>query len=77
MQKPSPRTLVVIAIVAGVAAFCTLVLPYMLCPQWYIPKADASMGYTAPATVEGWALMIAGLVFVGVAAVCLKLRKLN
>jgi hypothetical protein len=77
MQKPSPRTLGVIAIIAGVAAFSMLVLPYVLCPQWYIPKADAAMGYTAPATVEGWALMIAGLVFVGVAVVCLKLRKIE
>jgi len=77
MHKPSPRTFVLIAIVAGVAAFCTLVLPYMLCPQWYIPKANAAAGYTAPATVEGWALMIVGLVCVGVAAVCLRLRKLS
>ncbi|NLF88782.1 hypothetical protein GX563_08170 [Candidatus Bathyarchaeota archaeon] len=77
MKKPSNRTLIVIAIIAGVAAFCTLVLPYMLCPQWYIPKANASTGYTAPVTAEGWALMIAGFVFVGIATVCLKLRKLD
>jgi hypothetical protein len=54
-----------------------LILPYIMFPQWYIPKADAFAGYTAPATVEGWAFMIAGLALLAVTIVCAKLRKLD
>ena len=38
-----------------------LVVPYALFPQFFIPKAEASMGYVAPATIEGWVFMGVGL----------------
>ena len=73
--KPSRQTLGIVALVTGIIAFCLLVLPYMLFPQFYIPKANAATGYTAPATIEGWIFMIAGLALMAVAAVCAMLRK--
>lgn len=77
MQKPSPRTFGIIALVTGAVSLCLLILPYMMFPEWYIAKANAATGYTAPATVEGWAFMIAGLALLGVTIVCAKLRKLD
>jgi len=38
-----------------------LVIPYVFFPQFYIPKADASMGYVAPASIEGWVFMGVGI----------------
>lgn len=74
-MKPSRQTLGVIALFTGIIAFCLLVLPYMLFPQFYIPKANAATGYIAPATIEGWILMIVGLTFMTIAVVCTMLRK--
>jgi len=75
MKKPSHRTLGIAALVTGAATFGLLVLPYMLFPQFYVPKANASMGYTAPATVEGLVFMVAGLVMLVVTVVCAKLYR--
>jgi hypothetical protein len=75
MRIPSRQTLGIIALVTGIPAFGVLVLPYMLFPQWYIPKANAATGYTAPATIEGWIFMIAGLALLAVTIVCAMLRK--
>ena len=77
VEKLSHRTLGIAALVTGVIAFCLLVLPYMLFPQFYVPKANAGMGYTAPATVEGWIFMIAGLAMLLVTIVCTKLYRNN
>ena len=74
-MKLSGHMLGVVALVTGIIAFCLLVLPYMLFPQFYIPKANAATGYTAPATIEGWILMISGLALMIVAVVCTMLRK--
>ena len=74
-MKPSRQTLGIVALVTGIIAFCLLVLPYMLFPQFYIPKANAATGYIAPATIEGWIFMIAGLTFMIIAVVCTMLRK--
>jgi hypothetical protein len=54
-------------------ALCILVLPYVFFPQFYIPKAEASMGYVAPATIEGWAFMAFGITLVIASIVLLKL----
>jgi len=59
--KISPHTLRIVAFATGVIALCLLVLPYVFFPQFYTPKANSSMGYTAPATIEGWIVMIIGL----------------
>jgi hypothetical protein len=77
MQKPSPRIFGLIALATGAVSLCLLILPYMVFPQWYIPKANAATGYTAPATIEGWAFMIVGLALLAVTIVCAKLRKMN
>ncbi len=77
MKKLSRRTLGILALVTGAATFGLLVLPYMLFPQFYVPKANASMGYTAPATVEGLVLMVAGFVMLLVTVVCAKLYRNN
>jgi hypothetical protein len=60
IAKISPRALGIVAFVTGAIALCFLVLPYVFFPQFYIPKANSSMGYTAPATIEGWVFMILG-----------------
>ncbi|HSV49422.1 MAG TPA: hypothetical protein VLH35_03820 [Candidatus Acidoferrales bacterium] len=75
MKIPSNRTLGITALVTGAVSLCLLVMPYMLFPQFYIPKANAATGYTAPATVEGWAFMVSGLTLLAVTIVCAKLRK--
>jgi hypothetical protein len=77
MHKPSPKTFSLIALVTGAVSLCLLLLPYVMFPQWYNPKTDGGLGYSTPATLEGWAFMIAGLALLGVAIVCAKLRKLD
>jgi hypothetical protein len=77
MNKLSHRSLGLAALVSGAATFCLLVLPYVLFPQFYVSKANPAMGYTAPATVEGLVLMIAGFVMLLVTVVCAKLYRNN
>ena len=55
-----------------IIALAILVLPYNFFPQFYIPKANASMGYVGPATIEGWAFMIIGIALVLVSIFLLK-----
>lgn len=74
-KKSTSRLYGILAIVTGVIGFCLLVLPYMFFPQFYNPKANSSMGYTSPATIEGWALMILGLCFIGITIVLRVLYK--
>lgn len=69
------RILGLITVVTGTAAFCLLVVPYMLFPQFYVPKANATMGYTMPATLEGWAFMIAGLVLMFITIIFVKMYR--
>ena len=71
----STRTLGLVAVVTGAVAFCLLVVPYMLFPQFYVPKANATMGYTMPATSEGWAFMIAGLVLMFITIIFVKMYR--
>jgi hypothetical protein len=58
-------------------AICILLIPYVFCPQYYIPKADASMWYTAPATVEGWVLMGIGIALLLSSIVLIKIAPRN
>ncbi len=71
-KKLSPRTFNILSIVTGAVALCLLVFPYMFFPQFYTPKANASMGYIAPSTFEGWTFMITGLILLGVTIVIRK-----
>jgi len=57
-----------------IAALCFLILPYMIFPQFYIPKTNASSGYLLPATTEGWAFLIIGLGLLGL-AVFFRVKK--
>lgn len=76
MKIPSRNTLGFIALLTGVPALALLILPYKLFPEWYIPKDNAAaLGYIAPATIEGWIFMGAGLALLAVAVICVMLRK--
>jgi hypothetical protein len=74
MKIPSRQTLGIIALTTGVPAICLLVLPYHLFPEFYIAKTSG-IGYTSPATIEGWIFMIAGLALLAVTIACVMLRK--
>ncbi|MFA7397520.1 MAG: hypothetical protein GX799_00820 [Crenarchaeota archaeon] len=75
LKKISHLTLGIIAAITGAATFLLLVLPYVLFPQLYNPKANASMGYTTPATLEGWILAISGFILLGITIIFVKLYK--
>lgn len=70
----SHRALSIAAIVTMITALCFLILPYMFFPQFYIPKAEASMGYLLPTTTEGWVFLIIGLSLIGL-AVFFRVKK--
>lgn len=70
VQKTQPtRTISLIALITGATAISLLTVPYYLFPQFFTPKANAVMGYTSPATTEGWIIMTAGLLLLGTAIV--------
>jgi len=73
--KISSRSLGIVAFVTGAISLCLLVLPYMFFTEFYIPKANVGIGYTAPATIEGWAFMIAGLALLIVTVIFAKLYR--
>lgn len=43
IELMSQRTLSIVTIATMIAALCFLILPYIFFPQFYIPKANASM----------------------------------
>ena len=55
------------------AALCFLIVPYVFFPQFYIPKAEASMGFVAPASIEGVVLMAFGITLLLVSIGFLKI----
>jgi len=73
--KISSRSLGIISFVTGAIAICFLILPYLLFPQFYVPKANSAIGYVGPATVEGWIFMITGLSLIGVTIILRILRR--
>ncbi|MGD6806948.1 MAG: hypothetical protein ACQCN4_08320 [Candidatus Bathyarchaeia archaeon] len=58
-------------------ALVILVVPYMIFPQFFIPKENASAGYVAPASIEGWAIMGIGIALIIVSIVLLKTAAIN
>jgi hypothetical protein len=58
----SSRALGAIVSIAGVVAIFLLTVPYYLFPQFYVPKARGYLGYLAPASVEGWAFLVSGII---------------
>ncbi len=69
MQPQNRRILGYLTLIVAIAI---LVLPYNFFPQFYIAKANASMGYVGPATIEGWAFMIVGIALIIVSVFLLK-----
>jgi hypothetical protein len=76
MKIPSRNTLGIMALATGVPALCLLILPYYLFPEFYVAKTSG-IGYTSPATIEGWVLMVTGLGLLAVTIACVMLRKSN
>ncbi len=75
MVNLSHRVTGIITAITGAATFGFLVLPYMLFPEFYIAKSNPSMGYTSPATVEGWAFTIVGVAMLLITVVMAKLYR--
>ncbi len=72
----SSRVLGAIAPLTGVLAIFLLTVPYYLFPQFYVPKARSHLGYLAPASVEGWAFLVSGIILLCVTVfLVLRLRK--
>ena len=72
----SKRALGATASIAGVMAIFLLTVPYYLFPQFYVPKATSYLGYLAPASVEGWAFLVSGLILLCITVfLVLRLRK--
>ena len=74
MQPQSRR---IIGYIVLVIALGILVVPYMVFPQFFIPKENASMGYVAPASIEGWAIMGIGIALLLVSVVLIKTASMN
>jgi hypothetical protein len=65
----SSRALGATASFTGVLAIFLLTVPYYLFPHFYIPKASSYFGYLTPATNEGWAFLISGLLLLCITVV--------
>jgi hypothetical protein len=63
------RVLGAIAFATGVIAIGLLTLPYYLFHQFYIPKENATLGFIAPASAEGWAFLVIGFLLLCVTVV--------
>jgi hypothetical protein len=71
----SCRSLGIIGCLTGVVSVCFLTVPYYLFPQFYLPKTNPLLGYVAPATSEGWAFLITGLLLLVAAVAAIVLFK--
>lgn len=74
MKIPSRYTLGIIAFATCIPALCLLILPYYLFPEFYVAKTSG-IGYTSPATIEGWVFMVTGFALLAITIVCVMLRK--
>ncbi|MGD0643566.1 MAG: hypothetical protein ABSA75_01525 [Candidatus Bathyarchaeia archaeon] len=50
-----------------ITSLLLLVVPYILFPQDYIPKANPVDGYVSPKTPAAWAILIVALALLGIA----------
>jgi hypothetical protein len=62
----SARAMGVIAFGSLFLAVALIVVPNILSPQSYIPKADPSMGYSSPKTLDAWIILAVALVLLAV-----------
>jgi hypothetical protein len=67
--KLSSRALGATTSLTGVLAIFLLTVPYYLLPRFYVPKARSYLGYIAPASAEGWAFLISGLLLLCITVV--------
>ena len=58
----SEGALLFIGTACVVASVLLIGIPYILFPQFYVPKADPSLGYVAPNTPATWAILIIALI---------------
>ena len=71
----SSRVLGAMAPLTGVLAIFLLTVPYYLFPHFYVPKARSYLGYLTPASAEGWAFLVSGLLLLGITVfLVLRLR---
>lgn len=60
-------TRVVIATASLIASLLLLIVPYIIYPKEYVPKANPAMGYVYPNTPATWATFVAALALLALA----------
>jgi ABC-type antimicrobial peptide transport system permease subunit len=73
----STRALLIVGFACISIAVVLIVVPYLLYPQFYTPKSNASLGYTMPNTLEGWAVLIAALILLALGMILLVIYSLR
>jgi hypothetical protein len=75
----STKTMGGLALGSLLSGFALLAAPYYLFPSSYTPKANSAWGYSEPATVEAWIVLVAaiGLIFLAIVAFTLFGVKLK
>jgi hypothetical protein len=60
----SNRTIGGLGLGSFVLGFVLLLVPYLLFPEHYIPKANSAGGYVAPQTTEAWIILASALALI-------------
>lgn len=76
-QYPSTRTLLIIGFACISISVSLIMIPYIVYPQFYTPKSNASLGYTMPNTLEGWAILIAALILLALGIILIAICVLR
>jgi hypothetical protein len=71
LEKISGSLLLITGFISVMVSVFLIIVPYLLYPQFYIPKAVPSMGYIMPNTAEGWLILIAALALLTLGTVLL------
>jgi hypothetical protein len=69
----STRTIGGLGLGSFVLGFVLLLVPYLLFPEHYIPKANSAWGYAAPQTTEAWITLASGLALISLSIFALTL----
>jgi hypothetical protein len=72
-QKTSTKILFTIAVVFVAVSVSLIIVPYYLFPQFYTPKSNPYLGYTAPNTLEGCITLTAALILLALGTILLIL----
>ena len=76
-QYLSTRVLLIIGFMCISIAVVLIVVPYLLYPQFYIPKSNPSLGYTMPNTLEGWAILISAFILLALGTILIVIYGLR